>query len=678
MKPTERKWLRFRGRLPGLPLWIKSFGLFLAASTLPLLCAGVFVLRVRMSEAETQAFQMLLMRLRMVEQELMIKLAEKGMERDALCGDKAPALARKKEGGTDHFVLFRGSCKTVDLGTTDEFVRMFKVLEAEDTLILFDHENQPLVSNVIEAEYSVPDAMLAAVKPRGEFFNSLYAVEISGIRYVALHLPVHTLGVHAVALRPHDVVMAGVRHATWVQIWILGGAGFVSLIAGILAVNWHMKPLRQIEQFVAAVARGDFSVIPRAEGRDERRAIFRRLNSLRMRLRRDRAFVMETTLEENRTATEGLARRQKELVAHLSHEIRTPLAMITGLAETLADRITNEEDKVLLQRAREAGSGALELLNSLLESARMESTGGSRPPRPFRMTDILHHLESLFRDAALRKGLSLEIDPGWEIPAVLLGDRHHLRQILTNLLGNAVKYTVRGSIILRVRVLEKTADKIRLRFDVMDTGPGFDAAAKEKLFDRFATTEDRADSTGLGLAITRELVEHLGGEIQLTSVPGQGSVFSVDLPFDAATDVPSSMETGRPAAPIKVLVVEDIDVLRTVYRTYLRGDGAVVDYAADGAEALTLYARGRYDIIMLDMQLPDMDGTEIARRMRRQEVSDGRAPSVIIACTARTLGEDVQEIKDAGCDGALGKPFSREELLGVVFGSQGRFASKHS
>ncbi len=677
MKSWARRWLRLRLRLPGLPLWFKSFGLFLAASTIPLLCAGLVVLRVRTGEAETHAFQILLMRLRMVEQEVTIKLAEKGMQRDALCGDSAPGLVRKSAGAADHFVLLRGPCPAIDLGTTDEFVRMFRVLEAEDTLILFDLENRPLVSNVIEADYAVPDAMASAVKPRGEFFNSLYEVNLSGMRYVALHLPVHTLGVHAVALRPYDVVMAGVRHATWVQVWILAGASLVSLVAGILTVNWHMRPLRQIERFAAAVARGDFSVIPHSQGRDERRAVFRRLNGLRMRLRRDRAFVMESTLEENRTATESLARRQKELVAHLSHEIRTPLAMITGLAETLADRMTNEEDKVLLQRAREAGSGALDLVNSLLEAARLESTGVLRPPKPFRLTDILHHLESLFRDAALRKGLALDVDPGWEMPPVLVGDRHHLRQILTNLLGNAVKYTVRGSILLRVRVLEKTADRIRLRFDVMDTGPGIDGAAKEKLFARFATTEDRADSTGLGLAITRELVKHLGGEINLTSVPGQGSVFSVDIPFRVSTDsLPAApSDSGRSAAPVKLLVVEDIDVLRTVYRTYLRGDGAVVDYAADGAEALALFGRGRYDLVMLDMQLPDMDGTEIARRMRRLETSEGRPSTTIVACTARTLDSDIEEIRSAGCDGALGKPFTREELLGVVFGSQGRFAA---
>jgi CheY-like chemotaxis protein len=261
--------------------------------------------------------------------------------------------------------------------------------------------------------------------------------------------------------------------------------------------------------------------------------------------------------------------------------------------------------------------------------------------------------------------MRLDMDPGAE--RHVRGDPVRLRQILINLMSNAVKFTHQGSVALRVRRLEGE----RFEFEVADTGIGFDPALKADLFGRFhqvdASCTRRFGGSGLGLAICRELADLMGGRIDCDSRPGQGSTFTVTVPLEAAaTAVAEADPLNAPDRPFSILVADDNATNRRVIELILQSVGAEVLCVEDGAEAVAAFASGSFDVVFMDMMMPVMNGLEATRLIRRREAADGLARTPVLMLTANTMPEHVQSALDAGADAHLTKPIVAARLLEAV------------
>jgi CheY-like chemotaxis protein len=263
--------------------------------------------------------------------------------------------------------------------------------------------------------------------------------------------------------------------------------------------------------------------------------------------------------------------------------------------------------------------------------------------------------------------LHLELDPA--LPAGVLGDRRALHQVVLNLAGNAVKFTTRGFVAVRAQVVATSAERCRLRLEVEDSGIGIAEEAQRRIFTEFTQADGsitrRFGGTGLGLAICRRLVELQGGSIGVRSRPGEGSTFWCELEYPRAAPVPRASprpHTDLRPPGLRVLVVEDVELNRSIVGTLLEDEGHTVRFAADGYGALELHEREDFDTILLDIHLPDLDGMEVARRIRRHPDAC-KAGVRIVALTASITTDEVGRYREAGVDTVVGKPFDFDELL---------------
>lgn len=361
-------------------------------------------------------------------------------------------------------------------------------------------------------------------------------------------------------------------------------------------------------------------------------------------------------------------------LATVSHEIRTPLNGILGMVELLQETPLGAEEAHYLDVLRASGESLLAILNELLDFSRIESGRVEMVPDVFNLPELVASVASLNKAAAAEHQTELRtvIDPA--VPRNVLGDAGRIRQVLGNLVANAVKFTDSGSITVSARA---GADD-RVLLEVVDTGVGIAAADLERVFEPFVQIDSspgrRFAGTGLGLAISRRLVELMGGSIELVSTPGVGSTFTVSLVLspagpmvetDAHPPQGGALESfGRPAA--RVLVVEDNPVNLEVATTILRRAGHTLAVAVDGQEALRLVDGGGLDVVLLDCQLPGMDGFAVARKIRADELANGRQRLPIIAVTANAFEEAREHCLAAGMDDYLVKPFKPGDLIAAV------------
>jgi CheY-like chemotaxis protein len=369
---------------------------------------------------------------------------------------------------------------------------------------------------------------------------------------------------------------------------------------------------------------------------------------------------------------------KSQFLANMSHEIRTPMTAILGYADLLRDHVPAGEPREFVDIVRRNGDHLLTLLNDILDLSKLEMGKLEVESVATPLREFVEEIGSLMRVRAEAKGVRLETRPAPDLPALVHTDPVRLRQILVNLIGNAIKFTDRGEVGLAI-----AWDPVggNLRFDVSDTGIGMDDATVARLFKPFAqgdsSTSRRFGGTGLGLSISRRLANLLGGDIAVRSVQGRGSTFSLTiaagtLPADGvATPVTAAREaeTDRAHAaelPGRVLLVEDGADNRRLISVVLERAGLSVATAVDGRagsdEALAAAARGEpYDLVLMDIQMPEMDGYQATRRLR---AAGYRGP--IVALTAHAMGADVARCREAGCDDVATKPIKRAQLLGVV------------
>jgi PAS domain S-box-containing protein len=369
------------------------------------------------------------------------------------------------------------------------------------------------------------------------------------------------------------------------------------------------------------------------------------------------------------------SRLKSEFLANMSHEIRTPLNGVIGTTNLLLDTPLSEEQRQFANAARRSASSLMALINDILDFSKVEAGKLEMERIDFDLGELIHDTKELLGSPASHKNLRLLTDISWEsTPLIVRADPGRLRQILNNLVNNAIKFTDQGHVILSVKKEFIEGDEVGLRFEVIDTGIGLSELTMTRLFKPFtqadSSTTRRYGGTGLGLSISKSLVGLMGGTIGVESVEGRGSTFwfTIKLQLGSQSGILDLFRAGDPLdssapveRPIRILVAEDNAINQLVVLKTLERLGYHAEAVADGREALDAMTRMAYDLILMDCQMPDMDGFEATRAIRKREEFSGRH-TPIIALTAGAMKDDREKCLLAGMDDYLTKPMKAEIL----------------
>jgi two-component system, sensor histidine kinase and response regulator len=395
-------------------------------------------------------------------------------------------------------------------------------------------------------------------------------------------------------------------------------------------------------------------------------------------IRRQRA---EEELQRAKASAESANRAKSDFLATMSHEMRTPMNAILGMADLLSESSLHEEQRGYVEIFQKAGANLLTLISDILDLAKVESGRFELESIDFDLRALLEKLIEMMLSRAQDRGLRLILEILPEVPSGLIGDPNRLRQILLNLIGNALKFTEQGSVTLRVE-LDARGTPGWLRFNVIDTGIGIAPDKAEMIFGRFtqadSSTTRQYGGTGLGLAISKGFAELMGGQIGCISELGKGSTFYLALPFALRSETANLESPGLDAAAIapqktgvmegtsRVLLADDSEYNVLLIRAYLKNSGIELEVAENGKIAVEKVLAHRPDLILMDLQMPVMDGLEATRAIRQVEARTGGRPVPILALTADAGQEAVAQSLFAGCSEHLSKPIKRTTLLEAI------------
>ena len=381
---------------------------------------------------------------------------------------------------------------------------------------------------------------------------------------------------------------------------------------------------------------------------------------------RDRK-VLEHDLMAARDRAEAAAKAKSEFLANMSHELRTPLTSVVGFAGLLGQsRTLGDEERRYVERIAAGSEALLAVINDILDYSKLEAGAVELDPHRFDPLALAQAGVELMEGQCRGKGLDLRLESDPDMPAGLIGDSGRLRQVLLNFLSNAVKFTTQGGVTVTASCEPGTDGQVWLSLSVKDTGVGVSDAQVEQLFDRFtqadASTTRTFGGTGLGLAISRQLVEMMGGEIGAFGTPGQGSTFwfQVPLPMADGAEDQAEGEVAQAIGAARILMADDAPANRELVSVLLGGMGLVVDTVENGAEAVEAVRHEAYDLVLMDVHMPVMDGLDAARAIRALGGTAGRIP--IIALTANVGREQVQACLEAGMNGHLAKPIDVNQM----------------
>ena len=378
--------------------------------------------------------------------------------------------------------------------------------------------------------------------------------------------------------------------------------------------------------------------------------------------------------EKLRQEAEHANNARGEFLANMSHELRTPMNGIIGLSDMLAEADLPEEHQEMAKVVNSSARSLLILLNDILDFSKIEAGELSIETIPFSLHEVISRMEVLHKSVALSKGLMFSTNVSADVPVYVESDPARLQQILNNLISNALKFTEEGRVNIEVNGSEQDNNNYLLEITVQDTGIGIPQEKQQQIFEKFQQAENSTSrkygGTGLGLAITKDLLEMMGGSIAIKSQVGQGTSFYIKLLVKMA-EMPTEQNNARPAKDIlfqnasRIMIVDDHPVNLLYMRKTLNKLG-IQNFAEakNGREALDLFQKDRFDLILMDCQMPDMDGFEASREIRRLE--DNRNKPVIIAVTADAMKGAEEKCKAAGMDGYISKPVERERLSQIL------------
>jgi PAS domain S-box-containing protein len=396
-------------------------------------------------------------------------------------------------------------------------------------------------------------------------------------------------------------------------------------------------------------------------------------------------FYDVTGLREAKELAEKTARMKSEFLANMSHEIRTPMNAIIGLAYLALNKDPSPEIRDYLEKIRNSSNSLLEILNDILDFSKTEVGRMTIDHSPFDLSVILDNISNLFTARAEEKFLDFEIDVAADVPRDLIGDALRLQQILTNLIGNALKFTERGKVTFSISLKQIEQSQATLRFSVTDTGIGMTTHDHEQLFQPFSQADSsitrRFGGTGLGLAISHNLLQLMGGEFTVESAPGKGSTFSFDLVLGVSPQLSRHKISKHQAehkaraqdskqdalskslAGMRVLVAEDNVINQQVVREFLKLSGIIVEIASDGKAALELLEKNHFNAVLMDVHMPGMGGIEATRLIRQQQ---RYADIPVIALTAGVTEAERQNCLASGMDDFIPKPINPAQLISTL------------
>jgi signal transduction histidine kinase/ActR/RegA family two-component response regulator len=392
---------------------------------------------------------------------------------------------------------------------------------------------------------------------------------------------------------------------------------------------------------------------------------------------RDKVKEKTAELEQEMERAENSERAKEQFLANMSHEIRTPLNAILGMTRLLLDKEPRSDQMRYLNAIRESSDNLLVIINDILDLSKIEAGKVRFEEISFRLQDRIDTVLNTMQFTADEKRLDLKADMADRLPSVLNGDPYRLNQVLINLVGNALKFTEKGSVRISVRELNRQDDKVDIQFEVTDSGIGIGKDKLQHIFDMFtqesSSTTRKFGGTGLGLAICKRLVELQGGDIEVESEPGKGSTFRFHVPYTISDDTGSALnrsntiEADKDLSGLRILLAEDNEFNKMVAVDTLEEliPGVQVDIATTGKEAVELALKNNYHVILMDIQMPEMDGYEATRLIR--SYNNERINSVpIIAMTASVIKSEVDNCFESGMNDFVGKPFNPEELLNTI------------